>query len=67
MSKIKVKFNKTYIASRGPAIAGMEGETREYRMTDALKALIDDGVCELVKQPKAATRKKATRKPAEKT
>lgn len=59
---VKVKFNKNYIASRGPGIVGHEGQERSYRMTDELKALIDEGVCDLVKETKAAKRKKAAGK-----
>ncbi len=61
---VKVRFTKNYIASRGPGIAGATGTERTYRMTDALKVLLDDGTVELVKKTPAATRTKATGKVA---
>ena len=64
--RVKVKFNKNYIASRGPGIAGVKGSEHEFRMTEALQALIGDGTVELVSGPKAATRKKAKKKTGQK-
>ena len=65
---VKVRFKHNYIASRGPGIAGVKNQEREYEMTPALQKCIDEGICELVKAPKAENRKKATgKKGAEKT
>lgn len=61
---VQVKFKKNYIASRGPGIAGVKGQICSYRMTDALQALLDSGVVELVKKAPAEKREKATRKKA---
>lgn len=60
--KVKVKFKRNYIAARGPGISGVEGQEKLYPMTDALQHLLDDGVVELVKETKAASRKKAAGK-----
>jgi hypothetical protein len=59
---VKVKFTKNYIASRGPGISGRKDDEKEYRMTDALQARIDDGTLKLVKGKPAAKREKATGK-----
>ena len=65
---VTVKFNRNYSASRGPGITGAKGEEKQFRMTDALKELIDAEVCSLAKSAPAATRKKATgKKGAEKS
>jgi len=64
---VKVKFLKSYSASRGPAIYGAKGEEKQIRMGENLQALIESGVCELCKGTAASTRKKATKKSAEKS
>jgi UDP-N-acetylmuramyl pentapeptide synthase len=64
--KVKVKFNSSYIAARGPGIAGAKGAEKEYPMTDALKKLIDEGVVVLVKATSAAKREKAVKAKSEK-
>ena len=59
---VKIKFKKSYIASRGYGYAGVEGAIQEHRMTDSLQELIDRGIVEIIKATPAATRKKATGK-----
>ena len=62
--RVKVKFNKSYMAARGAGIAGVEGAEKEFRMTDQLRALLDDGTVSLVRETPATKRKKATKKDA---
>ncbi len=65
---VKVKFNRNYIATRGPGISGTEGCVCSLPMTEALQELIGNGTVELVKETKAGDRKKATgKKGAEKS
>lgn len=59
---VKVRFNKNYIAARGPGISGAKGAEKSFDMSEQLQALIDDGTVELVKETAAASRKKATGK-----
>lgn len=60
--RVVVEFNKNYIASRGPGIAGSKGRKYHFRMTPELQALIDDGTCSLVKEVAAERRETATGK-----
>lgn len=64
---VKVKFTKNYIAARGPGITGAKGAEKSFRMTSALKELLDDGTLELVKGTAASKRSKAIAKPTEKS
>lgn len=59
---VTVKFNKSYIAARGPGIAGAKGDEKHYRMTTDLKLLIDDETVSVVKSAPAAKRETATKK-----
>lgn len=64
-ARVVVKFKKSYIASRGPGISGQKGDEKQYPMSDALQQCCDDGICEVVREVKAAKRETA-KKPAAK-
>lgn len=65
--RVEVTFEKTYISSRGPGIAGVKGSTHSFPVTDALTECINAGICTPVKGD-AAKRSKATgKKGAEKS
>ena len=59
---VAVKFNRNYIASRGPGISGAKGDEKNFRMTDALKELIDSEVLTLIRKAPAAKRETADKK-----
>lgn len=64
---VSCEFLKSYIAPRGAGIAGAEGDIKQFRSSAQLAELIEAGVLKVAKATKADTRKKATKKAAEKS
>ena len=76
-TRIEVKFNQDYVATRGAGISGAKGQIRIFADSSDLQKLIDDEICDKVKTIKpekkkerktpAAGREKATRNKREKS
>lgn len=63
---IRVKFTRDYCASRGMGINGKKDAEQELPANDQVAALLEDGTLKAVKKG-AASRKKATKEPDEKS
>lgn len=76
-TRVEVKFNQDYVATRGAGISGAKGQTRIFADSPDLRKLIDEEIVDKVKTIKpekkkerktpAAKREKATRKKREKS
>lgn len=57
-NRVEVKFNKTYVASRGNSISGAKGEVKFFPESDDLDELIKKKVLEQIKVHKPGKKKR---------